>query len=203
MKEYPATLVELPDASCWVRLGGKMLRIDDLPWLLEQPVTQTVTVGGTAPKVVLDGVKAIADANGLKNGSVTVEVEVSKADLADAERTASRIAKRVDDKLRRVVKKGGKKEPTDAALVARAKKLVEQMGYSIARAAAAVQVPYGTIYGIAKRDGWDLSEKGPAEAPAPKKTQAKPEGRCQSCKRKTKGSPCQHCFERVPELEAS
>jgi hypothetical protein len=42
MKEYPATLVELPDASCWVRLGGKMLRIDDLSWLLEQP-TQTVT----------------------------------------------------------------------------------------------------------------------------------------------------------------
>jgi hypothetical protein len=210
MRVIPVDLIQFDDATWWLRHGSRMMRVDETDWLTagEAPAAHEgdATLHGRARKDrpsawAIESRKLERETAGAP--PIPVPVESPKGGKTPRTPTPAKVAA----KLRREAGLPGKKKRVkpDEAKVARARKLVEHQGYTLKRAAAAVEMNYATLYGRATREGWDVPKRGTASVPEPKlPTEKSPRQavRCPNCKRKTETSPCRHCFEKVPELTA-
>jgi hypothetical protein len=191
MRVIPVDLIRLDDATWWVRAGSRMMQIEESEWL--------TTAVDVAPVEVLKAEVPNAASPTVREKAPR-KVKAPKAVKAPRAPAPAKVAA----KLRREAGLPPKKKRVkpDEAKVARAKKLVEHQSYSIQRAAAAVEVPYGTLWQIAKREAWDVPKRGAATVPEKVPTEKPPRTAvsCPNCRRRTETSPCRHCFERVPEL---
>jgi hypothetical protein len=177
MRVIPVDLIRLDDATWWVRAGSRMMQIEESEWL--------TTAVDVAPVEVLKAEVPNAASPTVREKAPR-KVKAPKAVKAPRAPAPAKVAA----KLRR-----------EAGLPPK-KKLVEHQSYSIQRAAAAVEVPYGTLWQIAKREAWDVPKRGAATVPEKVPTEKPPRTAvsCPNCRRRTETSPCRHCFERVPEL---
>lgn len=191
MNAFPGVeIVELGEGNCLVRHGERIALIHPSAWVPLEALAALLAgrvSRGLTPKAVVT------------TTAVTVE--------PPSEPTAPRASAptKVPNKRRRQAEAPPKRTWTraDAASTARARKLVEHQGYTLKRAAAAVEINYATLWAIAKREEWDVPKPGTSPAPtpaAPVEKAPRPAVRCPSCTRRTEVTPCRHCFEKVPAL---
>jgi pyruvate/2-oxoglutarate dehydrogenase complex dihydrolipoamide acyltransferase (E2) component len=190
MNDFPVTeVVEPGEGRCLVRHGERIALIHPSAWV---PVEALATL--LAARVS----RGLTPKAKVTPPAVPVETPTPKLNRATA-------PAKVAAKQRRQAGSPAKRSWTraDTASTARARKLVERQGFSLKRAAAAVEINYATLWAIAKREEWDVPKQGAAPTPspaAPVEKAPRSTVRCQNCTRRTEVTPCRHCFEKVPEL---
>lgn len=234
MRTMPAELVELDDATTWIRHGGRMLQLDlnGAGFLVAAhgEMGESGKVGGgepvnpalvVAPRVrkALPAPKPAPTAAAPKRRGRPPKVRAADEDTGDSPEPYTRKgpSAAVQERARRMLEEEGRSVSSVAeeldksgatiygwierfgwvlpSRIVKARKLVEEHGYSPKRAAAAEKIPLARLE-AALADAEEQAQISHTTGRAGIGTRVTGQEQCPTCRQLTKTNPCHHCLER-------